>query len=250
FTADDGVHGEEVWVTEFPYDTTHLLQDIKPGAFGSIPSFEYKGFSNEISNSYRLGWTIYFTANDGKSGVELWQVSAGALPQTGFAPGVKTDLASKPDNFNYQSLGVMWLELPDLGQNVSIVGVPKTGHSWRLDWLEAGQVGYLNGTAFPTWEGNTVISGHVYLSDGSPGPFADLDELAWGDEIILHAWGQKYVYQIRQSLDWVDPNDESVLGHKAHDWLTLITCKGYDQDRDMYHWRTVVQAVIIEIVDE
>jgi LPXTG-site transpeptidase (sortase) family protein len=250
FTADDGIHGEEVWVSEFPYNSAHLLRDIKPGSHGSIPVVEYEGFTNEVSNSYRIGWTVYFTANDGKSGVELWQISLGALPQTGFAPDVESDVAPKPDEFEYRSLGGMWLEIPELEQSVTIVGVPKEGHSWRLDWLEPGQVGYLNGTAFPTWQGNTAISGHVYLSDGSPGPFADLESLAWGDEIILHAWGQEYVYEVRRTMDWVDPNDESVLAHKDHDWITLITCKGYDQERDIYHWRTVVQAVIVEIVDE
>jgi LPXTG-site transpeptidase (sortase) family protein len=250
FTADDGVHGEEVWVSEFPYNSAQLLRDIKPGAYGSIPVVEYEGFTNEVSNSYRIGWTVYFTANDGRTGVELWQISTGALPQTGFAPDVKSDVIPKPDEVEYRSLGGMWLEIPELEQSVSILGVPKEGHSWRLDWLEPGQVGYLNGTAFPTWQGNTAISGHVYLSDGSPGPFAELDTLAWGDKIILHAWGQEYVYEVRRTMDWVDPNDDSVLEHKDHDWITLITCKGYDQERDLYHWRTVVQAVIVEIVDE
>lgn len=148
-----------------------------------------------------------------------------------------------------EDLGGMWMEIPDLDQQAAIVGAPKEGNSWNLAWLGPDEVGYLSGTAFPTLQGNTVISGHINLPDGSPGPFADLMELSFDDEIIIHAWGQDYIYRVREVYDWVDPNDESLLAHKDHDWITLITCRGYDEERGFYRWRGAVQAVLVEISD-
>jgi LPXTG-site transpeptidase (sortase) family protein len=131
-----------------------------------------------------------------------------------------------------------------------IIGVPKAGNSWGGTWLEPGQVGYVEGAAFPTLEGNTVISGHVYNADGEPEPFANLERLSWDDEISISAWGQEYIYRVREIHEWVNPNDKQILEHKDRDWITLITCKGYDETRDVYWWRTAVQAVLVEIVDE
>ena len=248
FIADDGEHGEELWVSELPYETADLLKDIKPGKRGSIPEFKLGEFTDTKSNALRIGWTIYFTAGDGKHGVELWQISTGALPQTGFAPGVVSKVAAKPHNA-YQKMSGLWLEIPKFEEINEIVGVPKAGNSWNVDWLGPKNVGYLSGTAFPTWQGNTVISGHVYNADGNPGPFVNLGDLSWGDEVIIHAWGQQHIYQVRAVDRWVDPNDESILAHKDHDWITLITCRGYRETSDTYRWRTVAQAVLIKIIE-
>ncbi|MDP3185530.1 MAG: sortase [Anaerolineales bacterium] len=250
FTANDGVHGEEVWFSEFPYATTHLLKDIRPGINGSVPTHVYGGFTGTLANAIRMGWMIYFTANDGSTGVELWQISTGLLPRTGYAPNVKTAVSSQPAAIEYQSYEQLWLEIPKLSKVLSIIGIPKEGDSWNLDWLGNNEVGYLMGTVFPTLPGNTAITGHVYLPDGSPGPFVDLRELAWDDEIVIHAWGQKYIYKVRYKNEWVDPNDASVLSHKEHDWVTLITCRGFDETSGYYRWRTVVQAILVEIKDK
>lgn len=37
FTADDGVHGREVWVTDGAEDGTRLVEDVRPGAEGCAP---------------------------------------------------------------------------------------------------------------------------------------------------------------------------------------------------------------------
>jgi len=250
FTADDGAHGEELWFSEFPYTGAHLLKDINPGINGSAPTHALGGYTGTLANAIRMGWTIYFTATDGSTGIELWQISIGALPSTGFAPHVKTSVSAQPAQLEYQSYKELTLEIPKLGKTFSIIGVPKDGNNWNLDWLGANDVGYLMGTAFPTLPGNTVLTGHVYLSDGSPGPFVDLGKLFWDDKIIIHAWGQQYVYNVHYKNEWVDPNDSTVLGHKDYDWITLITCKGYNETSGYYRWRTVVQAVLVDVVGE
>jgi LPXTG-site transpeptidase (sortase) family protein len=170
------------------------------------------------------------------------------LPETGFAPGRITALSPQPAAKNYADLGDLWLEIPTLGVQAPIAGVPQGGSGWDTRWL-GDQAGYLEGTAFPTWEGNTGIAGHSYLPDGNPGPFVNLHQLAWGEKILIHAWGQRYVYEIRE-ISQVAPEDMSVLKHEIYDWVTLITCRDYDKASEQYSRRTVVRAVLIRMEPE
>jgi LPXTG-site transpeptidase (sortase) family protein len=149
---------------------------------------------------------------------------------------------------SYQSVGATWIEVPKLNAQLPIVGVPLKAQGWDLTWLDA-KAGYLEGTAFPGLPGNTAITAHVYLPDGSPGPFVDLHTLIWGDEVVLHANGQRYIYQVRtQRKVW--PNDLSTLKHEDYDWITLITCQGYDEKLDSYDYRIAVRAVLIDVQPE
>ncbi len=173
--------------------------------------------------------------------------TASVMPLTGFAPGVITALPAKPANVNYTSSGVT-LEIPALGIRTSIVGVPQSGNTWDVTWL-GGDVGYLNGTAFPTWVGNSVLTGHVYLSNGLPGPFVNLHTLQWGDQIIVHLAGQKYIYQVREDKV-LAPDDTSVFKHEDSPWLTLITCKDYNAAANTYAHRVVVTAVLVKVEPE
>jgi LPXTG-site transpeptidase (sortase) family protein len=165
------------------------------------------------------------------------------LPATGFAPGRITALPDDP--LGYHGLGGIWLEIPALEKSVSVVGVPLTESGWDLTWL-SGQAGYLEGTAFPTWSGNSALTAHAYTPDGLPGPFVHLADLRWGDQLILHAFGQEYVYEVRQVRS-VRPTDLSVLRHEELSWLTLLTCSVFDQASDSYLRRVAVRAVLIEV---
>jgi LPXTG-site transpeptidase (sortase) family protein len=104
----------------------------------------------------------------------------------------------------------------------------------------------LESTAFPTWPGNTGIAGHVTLPSGQPGPFANIGQLKWGDQVIIHAWGLRYTYEIR-TVEVVAPRDMSVLDHEEYDWVTLITCKSYDEVLDEYEDRLVARAVLMKV---
>jgi ELWxxDGT repeat protein len=65
FTADDGVNGTELWVTDGNTDGTQLLKDINSGSYGSASSFYGLDFT-EFNNK------LYFSADDGVNGEELW----------------------------------------------------------------------------------------------------------------------------------------------------------------------------------
>ena len=97
-----------------------------------------------------------------------------------------------------------------------------------MSWL-GNQAGWLEGSAFPSWNGNSVLTGHVYGSNGLPGPFVNLNEFKYGDKIIVHAYGQKYTFEVRANTV-VEPNDASVFKHEEKSWLTLVTCKEYDAE--------------------
>ena len=133
-----------------------------------------------------------------------------------------------------------------MGIKQPIVGIPKLD-GWDVSWL-GNQIGYLNGTAYPTWAGNSVLTGHVTNSNGDPGPFAQLGTLKWGDRVIIHAFGQEYIYEIRSVERWTNPKDTKVLEkHEELPWVSMITCTGYDAKTGTYRWRTVVRAVQIRI---
>jgi LPXTG-site transpeptidase (sortase) family protein len=174
-----------------------------------------------------------------------WTSNPNTLPDGGFAPNQVTQLTNQPQSYTYSHFGSLWLEIPRLGVETNIVGVPFGPNGWDITWLGAN-AGWLNGTAFPTWSGNSAITGHVYLSNGQPGPFSAVGNLVWGDRVIIHFNGLRYVYEVR-NITQVDPDDMSVLGHEEDPWLTLITCRGYDEISNSYAYRVAVQAVLIRV---
>lgn len=167
------------------------------------------------------------------------------LPFTGFAPYVETLLPIQSAKDQYMNFNGLWLEIPALNQYIPIVGVPITEDGWEVDWL-GNSAGYLQGTAFPTWTGNTALTAHRFNASGLPGPFYYLQNLRYGDQVIIHAWGYRYIYAVRESA-WVTPNDLSILDHEEYDWVTLITCQSYDESTGTYSWRSYVKAVLIKI---
>jgi len=166
------------------------------------------------------------------------------LPATGFAPGVVTNLSPQPKDQLYAPTTIV-LEIPSLKLKLPIVGVPKKDGAWDVSWL-GSQAGWLEGTAFPTWSGNSVLTSHVYDSNGLPGPFVNLNKLKYGDQVIIHINGQRYIYGISTN-QVVEPNDISAFKHEEKSWLTLITCKEYDQKTNTYKKRVVVRAVLVKV---
>jgi len=174
----------------------------------------------------------------------LLTINGSQLPATGFSPADRFS-KSLPKRGQYKELGDLWLEIPKLDVSMDIVGVPLTSEGWDVTWLW-DDAGYMENTTFPTWEGNTGIAAHTTLANGLPGPFAKLESLRWGDKVIIHGWGFRYIYEVREVL-YVQPDDLSVLEHDEYTWLTLITCTDYDPLGGEYKERAVVRAVLLEV---
>lgn len=170
-----------------------------------------------------------------------------ALPNLGFAPNVATILPPQPAEKLYSTTAVS-LEIPSLGVKTEIVGVPLVNGDWDVSWLWR-EAGWLEGTAFPGWKGNSALTAHVYLPDGAPGPFLNLGNLKWGDTIIVRAYGAMYIYEVRENRV-VRPNDMSALKHEDSSWLTLITCKNYIESTNTYANRIVVRAVLLRVTQD
>jgi LPXTG-site transpeptidase (sortase) family protein len=173
--------------------------------------------------------------------------SASSLPKTGFGPNKITSLPSQPAIRAYSNLGSIWLEIPSQNIQTNIVGVPKQDQGWDVKWL--GQdVGWLNGTTFPTWEGNSVITAHVTDENGLPGPFANLKDLKYGQQIIVNLYDQKYIFEIRNNRLVRPETTAFVLEHlEDNSYLTLITCQGYDPATDSYSFRRIIRAVLVSV---
>jgi LPXTG-site transpeptidase (sortase) family protein len=166
-------------------------------------------------------------------------------PGTGFAPGQLTILSPPLRDPGYVSYGDLWLEIPAMGVEIPILGIPRSASGWDVTWLW-DEAGYLNGTAFPTWSGNSVLTAHVSLPDGSEGPFAGLDGLRYGQAVIIHAWGLRHIYEIRE-VDLVEADDPSIFRHEERAWVTLVTCYGYDEEAATYRLRVAAHAVLVVI---
>lgn len=174
--------------------------------------------------------------------------TASALPATGFAPKKTTTLPQQPADLSYANLGDIVLEIPSLNVKSTIVGVPQNADdTWDVTWL-GNSTGWLNGTAFPTWNGNSVLTAHVTNANGLEGPFAALKTLKYGDQVIVHMGGVKYIYEVRETK-LARPYSTSYAFQSKQDasYLTLITCQFYNPLNENYLFRRVVRAVLIEV---
>ena len=61
--------------------------------------------------------------------------ASASLPDTGFTPGVMTVLPPQLEEDTYANLGDLWLEIPRLGLQMPIVGVPAVESEWDVTWL-------------------------------------------------------------------------------------------------------------------
>ena len=165
------------------------------------------------------------------------------IPITGFSPNVFTHLnpVKRPV---YMDTSIS-LEIPVLKISTSIVGVQQKDGQWDVSWLW-DQAGWLQGSAYPTFPGNSVLTAHVVTSDGKPGPFYQLAHLNAGEYVFIYGSGYRYTYQV-ESNGLVLPNDVSVFRHEEKSWLTLVTCDGYDEVTGTYLRRVVVRAVLVDV---
>jgi ELWxxDGT repeat protein len=105
FNADDGVNGRELWVSDGTLGGTFLVRDIRPGTCTSTPC------SSAPANLRDVGGILYFTADDGLNGRELWQsdgTASGTVLVQDIAPGAAasnpadiTSLATRQGTYTF-----------------------------------------------------------------------------------------------------------------------------------------------------
>ncbi|HEU0297380.1 MAG TPA: sortase [Anaerolineales bacterium] len=170
-------------------------------------------------------------------------VSGFLIPVTGFRP----DTITKLDEFTrpiYDAVNIA-IEIPVIKVNNHVLGVQIKEGGWDVSWLQ-DQVGWLNGTAYPTWKGNSVLTGHVIKADGKPGVFSKLKYLGIGEYIFIYNAGYRYTYKV-VSNQYVEPGDITVFQHEDQAYLTLITCDTYDEKSNSYLQRVAVRAKLVDV---
>ncbi len=95
FSANDGVHGRELWESDGTTAGTTLLKDINPLQGYSYDGTYYPGPQSSYPGQFTaVGGSLYFTANDGTDGDELWKTdgtTAGTVLVADINPGSTTD---------------------------------------------------------------------------------------------------------------------------------------------------------------
>jgi LPXTG-site transpeptidase (sortase) family protein len=256
--AGKAVDDVQVTITGVVYDSASYTATVNTGTLpsgtyqllvcgtASIEGITGNVLNNGLSDSSTTFTVVAAGSNTGSTGGSSSKKSS-SLPATGFAPGRVTLLPVQPASAVYDELVALQLQIPSLKVDVPIVGVPQTTTGWDVTWLSTAQVGWLNGTAFPTWEGNTVLTGHVTDANGNFGPFANIKNLKYGDVILVQGYGETHRYEVRENK-LVSPDDTSVIGeHEDQSWVTLITCEYYYEETGTYLYRRVIRAVLVEI---
>lgn len=172
FVATDEEHGRELWRTDGTEDGTQMIMDINIGAADGV---YYESLLP--LNDYFFAWNdvLYFTANDGQSGVELWR-SDGTEGGTYMIKDINGSGSSNPLYFDHYNNRIYFRA---------------TGGIWATDGTEAGTVlvkpgvgkyrgiacnGYLLfiGNAFG---GPPFDNQHLWRSDGTDAGTVKIAEL-------------------------------------------------------------------------
>jgi uncharacterized repeat protein (TIGR01451 family) len=153
FTADDGISGEELWISDGTTFGTRRVRDISPG-----PA------SSQIAQLTTGLGRVYFTADDGIHGEELWVsdgTEAGTRMVRDIVPGQGTSAPQELAAFGHVVLFAAFD--PDHGVEL-----------WRTDGTEAGTVRLQDiapGTAPSSPHRFTASGPNVYFAanDGATG---------------------------------------------------------------------------------
>ncbi|HML41039.1 MAG TPA: sortase [Bellilinea sp.] len=260
FEAPTGVYprGRIIWQGILGADAAGTTAANAAHTISIQYTLQADGTTTQITNVARLSVDANQDgdfADAGESAVasasENWQKPGApdttqALPESGFAPGKASPLPVQTADQTYAQFDNITLEIPALKINAPIVGIPFQDGEWDITWLE-NNAGWLNGSAFPTWSGNSVLTGHVWNADNSAGIFNQIKDLKYGDQVIIHAYGQTYVYEIRSNQLIGPKNVQAVMQHEQKAWLTLITCESYSPENDSYRYRRMLKAVLVSV---
>jgi sortase A len=137
------------------------------------------------------------------------------------------------------------LVIPAIGLDTPIMLAPRQDNSWKVDHL--GQiVGQLEGTASPGSGGNIVLAGHYTLleTNGGPGPFYKLKDLAPGDTVLIYQGEEKFEYVI-DNFQTVDETAAEVTYSAGVPQLTLLTCTQWDRNQGRYVKRFIVNGFLL-----
>jgi ELWxxDGT repeat protein len=224
FSANDGVHGTELWKTAGTAAGTTMVADINPGSASSSPG--------SLTN---VNGTLFFVANDGTHGTQLWKsdgTAAGttmvtAINPTGFSPNNLTNVNgtlffSANDGTHGTQL---WKSDGTAAGTTMVTAINPSGGSNPADLTnvngtlyfsaDGGQQGYQLWKSDGTAAGTTMVK-EIYLSAVGAGSFpSNLTNV--NGTLFFSAYDGPNGYQLWKSdgtaagtvslTGWVDPAD-------------------------------------------
>jgi LPXTG-site transpeptidase (sortase) family protein len=226
-------------------DTVHMVNNRGTSTTDRDGDGSFANNTTPASNS-TSNLATWYRFSRSRSGNSDSDVDAKSLPASGFAPDKQTLSPDMPAGIYDEALQPMALEIPTLGVHSEIVGINSIGGNWDVTWL-GEKLGYLEESSFPTWNGNSEITGHVFDAQGQPGPFNKLHTLKYGDHVTISSFGQTFTYEVRDVVDVAPDDIKSAFQHRDNSWITLLTCKGYDSETNSYRSRVLVRAVLIDV---
>ena len=117
FSANDGKHGFELWKSDGTAAGTVMVKDINPGS-GDFCSWRAGGFTN-------VNGTLYFGADDGTHGIELWKsdgTAAGTVMVKDINPGSGDSKLNYLTNVN----GKLYFRADDGTHGIELWGLETT----------------------------------------------------------------------------------------------------------------------------
>ncbi|MCX7001390.1 MAG: hypothetical protein NT106_14020, partial [Candidatus Sumerlaeota bacterium] len=100
FTADDGIHGVELWKTDGTAENTAMVKDINLGTYSSSPS-----------NLVEMNGILYFFTSHGVAGKELWR-SNGTEAGTVMVAYISSSMYSSPSELVAMN-GILYFSADD-----------------------------------------------------------------------------------------------------------------------------------------
>ena len=121
FTADDGIHGRQLWMSDVI--TGGTTQRVLVGSTGN-------GLSSSTWFAY-VGGTLFLDADEGVHGIELWAVTPTPAPLSRAAPAATNSLETSP------SVTSNALIAPELPQQKHYIRATVTNSIWFSDMARA-----------------------------------------------------------------------------------------------------------------
>lgn len=170
FSAEDETHGRELWRSDGTPEGTAMVKDINAD-YGSYPWLK----SSSPRDFIAAGGALYFTANDGAHGRELWTTD-GTADGTHMVANIRDDFYSGYESANPSSLisigGMLYFAASD------------GGFEGQTAWEGAG---------IELWKSDGTPEGTLQVKDINPDPYDSTprDLTAVGDVLYFSAYNRQ-----------------------------------------------------------